>query len=63
MIAVAHKEVEHDLRCLLAILTSSVVNSLLSSVPHFVIGLIRVLVSSFLSSSWGNSNQESKRPI
>ena len=30
------KEVEHDLKCLLAIRSSSVVNSLLSSVPHFI---------------------------
>ena len=34
----------------LAIRNSSVVNSLFRSVPHFLIGLIRVLVSSFLSS-------------
>ena len=40
-------EVEYDLKCLLAIRTSSVVNSLFSRVPHFLIGLIRVLVSSF----------------
>ena len=44
------KEVGHDLKCLLAIRSSSVVNSLFSSVPHFLIGLIRVLVPSFLSS-------------
>ena len=43
-------KVEHYLKCLLAIQSSSVVNSLLSSVPHFLIGLIRVLVCSFLSS-------------
>ena len=44
------KEVEHDLKCLLAIRSLSVMNSLFSSVPHFLIGLIKVLVSSFLSS-------------
>ena len=49
-ISLIAKEVEHDLKCLLAIRSSSVVNSLLSSVPHFLIGLIRVLVPSFLSS-------------
>ena len=48
-ISLIAKEVEHDLKCLLAIRTS-VENSLFSSVPHFFIGLIRVLVSSFLSS-------------
>ena len=49
-ISLITKEVEHDLKCLLAIQSLSVVNSLFSSVPHFFIGLIRVLVSSFLSS-------------
>ena len=49
-ISLIAKEVEHDLKCLLAIRSSSVVNSLFRSVPHFLIGLIRVLVSSFLSS-------------
>ena len=49
-ISLIAKEVVHDLKCLLAIQSSSVVNSLFSSVPHFLIGLIRVLVSSFLSS-------------
>ena len=49
-ISLIPKEVEHVLKCLLAIRSSSVVNSLFRSVPHFLIGLIRVLVSSFLSS-------------
>ena len=49
-ISLIAKEVEHDLKCLLAIRSSSVVNSLFRSVPHFLIGLIRVLMSSFLSS-------------
>ena len=49
-ISLIAKDVEHDLKCLLAIRSSSVENSLFSSVPHFLIGLIRVLVSSFLSS-------------
>ena len=49
-ISLITKEVEHDLKCLLAIRSLSVVNSLFTSVPHFLIGLIRVLVSSFLSS-------------
>ena len=49
-ISLTAKEVEHDLMCLLAIQSSSVVNSLFRSVPHFLIRLIRVLVSSFLSS-------------
>ena len=49
-ISLIAKEVEHDLKSLLAIRGSSVVNSLFNSVPHFLIGLIRVLVSSFLSS-------------
>ena len=49
-ISLIAKEVEHDLKCLLDIRSSSVVNSLFSSVHHFLIGLIRVLVSSFLSS-------------
>ena len=35
-ISLIAKEVEHDLKCLLAIRTSSVENSLLSSVPHFL---------------------------
>ena len=47
-ISLIAKEVEHDLKCLLVIRSSSVVNSLFSSVPHFLIGLIRVLVSKFL---------------
>ena len=49
-ISLITKEVEHDHKCLLAILTSSVENSLFSSVPHYLIGLIRVLMSSFWSS-------------
>ena len=49
-ISLIAKEVEHDLKCLLAIRSSSVENSLFSSVPQFLIGLIRILVSSFLSS-------------
>ena len=49
-ISLIAKEVEHDLKCLFDIRSSSVENSLFSSVPHFLIGLIRVLVSSFLSS-------------
>ena len=49
-ISLIAKEVEHDLKCLLAIRRSSVVNSLFRSVPHFLIGLFRDLVSSFLSS-------------
>ena len=48
-ISLIAKEVEHDLKCLLIICTSSVENSLFSSVPHFLTGLIRVLMSSFLS--------------
>ena len=44
------KDVEHFLKCLSAILDFSVENSLFRSVPHFLIGLIRVLVSSFFSS-------------
>ena len=47
-ISLIAKDVEHDLKCLLAI-RSSFENSLFSSVPHFLTGLIRVLVSSFLS--------------
>ena len=49
-ISLIAKEVEQDLKCLLAIRSSSVENSLFRSAPHFLIGLIRVLVSSFLSS-------------
>ena len=49
-ISLIAKEVEHDLKGLLAIRSSSVVNSLFNSGPHFLLGLIRVLVSSFLSS-------------
>ena len=49
-ISLIAQEVEHDFKCLLAIRSSSVVNSLFSSVPHFLIGLIRDSVSSFLSS-------------
>ena len=44
------KEVEHDLNCLLTIRSCSVENTLFSSVPHFLNGLIRVLVFSPLSS-------------
>ena len=49
-ISLIAKEVEHVLKCLLVIRSSSVVNSLFSSLPHFLIGLIRILLSSFLSS-------------
>ena len=49
-ISLIAKDVEHDLKCLLAIGSSSVENSMFRSAPHFLIGLIRVLVSSFLSS-------------
>ena len=49
-ISLIAKEVEHDLKCLLAIQSSYVVNSLFSSLPHFLIGLFRILMSSFLSS-------------
>ena len=43
------KDVEHFLMFLSAILDSSIENSLFSSVPHFLIGIVGVLVTSFLS--------------
>ena len=46
-ISLIAKAVEHDLKCRLAIQSSSVENSLFRSVPDFLIGLITVLVSSF----------------
>ena len=50
LVSLIAKEVEHDLKCILAIRSSFDENSLFRSAPHFLIGLIRVLVSSFLSS-------------
>ena len=44
------KEVEHVLKYLLAIWNSSVENSLFVQNPIFLIGLFRILMSSFLSS-------------
>ena len=44
------KNAEQFLKCLLTICISSVGNSLLRSVPQFVIGLFGNLISSFLSS-------------
>ena len=49
-ISLIAKQVEHDLKCLLAIWTSSVEYFLFSSVPHFLFVLISILKSSFLSS-------------
>ena len=43
------KEVEHVLKYLLTIWTSSVENSLFTSVPHFLIWLFIILMSIFLS--------------
>ena len=44
------KDAEHFLKCLSAFLISSIENSLFSYVPHFLIGLFGVLVTSFFSS-------------
>jgi hypothetical protein len=44
------KDVEYFLRCFLPIRYSSVVNSLVNSVPQFLIGLFDFLESNFLSS-------------
>ena len=44
------KDVEHFFRCLSALQYSSLGNSLFSSVPHFLMGLLEFLWSSFLSS-------------
>ncbi|CAO2617716.1 hypothetical protein LEMLEM_LOCUS17055, partial [Lemmus lemmus] len=44
------KDVEHFLKCLSAILDSSVESSLFRSVLHFFIGLCGLLVSNFFSS-------------
>ena len=44
------KDVEHFLKCLSASLISSIESSLFSSVPHILIGLFGVLLTSFLSS-------------
>ena len=44
------KDVEHFFRCFSAIWYSSVENSLFSSVPHILIGLLVSLESNFLSS-------------
>ena len=49
-ISLMAKDFEHFLKCLSAISVSSVVNSLFSSAPHFLISLFGVLVASFLSS-------------
>ena len=49
-ISLITKEVEHDLKCLLDIRTSSVENSLFTSVPNFLIELVSTLKSSFLNS-------------
>ena len=44
------KDFEHFFRCFPAIKDSSVVNSLFSSIPHFLIGLFTFLEVTFLSS-------------
>ena len=44
------KDVEHFFRCFSTILYSSVENSLICSVPHFLIGLFGSLESYFLNS-------------
>ena len=49
-ISLITKDFEHVFKCFSAIQDSSVVNSLFSSVPHFLIGLFGFLVVSFLSS-------------
>ena len=50
-ISLMTKDVEHFFRCFSAIQDSFVENSLLSSVPHFLIRLFGLLVSNFLSSA------------
>ena len=49
-ISLKTKEVEHFLKCLLAILDSSVESSLFRSLLHFLIGLFVLLMTNFLSS-------------
>ena len=49
-ISLMTKDFEHFFKCFSAIQDSSVVNSLFSSIPHFLIGLFGFLVISFLSS-------------
>jgi hypothetical protein len=49
-ISLMTKNVEHFFKCFSDIQDYSVVNSLFSSVPHFLIGLFGFLEVSFLSS-------------
>jgi hypothetical protein len=49
-ISLTTKDFEHFFKCFMAIQDSSVVNSLFSNIPYFLIGLFGILEVSFLSS-------------
>jgi hypothetical protein len=60
-ISLMAKEVKHFFRCFMAIWDSSIENSLFRSVPHFVMQLFGLSMSSFLSSLYIFAYQLSAR--